>query len=63
MRLLSSLLIYALVGSSITARVEDHGPFHPASVDVNFSPKGGATEACVEATGPAQCAPQAPFIG
>ena len=27
----------------------DHGPFQPASVDVYFSPKGGAAEACVDA--------------
>jgi len=27
----------------------DHGPFQPARVDVYFSPKGGAGEACADA--------------
>ena len=31
-----------------TAAARDHGPFQPASVDVYFSPKGGATQACVD---------------
>ncbi|MEN9632557.1 MAG: hypothetical protein RL077_961, partial [Verrucomicrobiota bacterium] len=32
-----------------TGAALDHGLFQPASVDVFFSPKGGATEACVDA--------------
>lgn len=35
--------------ATLPAQAQDHGPFHPTSVDVYFSPKGGATEACVAA--------------
>jgi len=48
MRLALSLLASTLF-ATLPAYAEDHGPFHPASVDVYFSPKGGATEACVDA--------------
>ena len=40
----SVYLVLAATGAAL-----DHGPFQPASVDVFFSPKGGATEACVDA--------------
>ena len=42
-------LFAANVCLTLPAQAQDHGPFHPASVDVYFSPKGGATEACVAA--------------
>lgn len=48
MRFVFSLFAVALC-STCPARAQDHGPFHPQSVDVYFSPKGGATEACVAA--------------
>lgn len=39
--------VLALGLSSNLFAAEDHGAFHPASVEVYFSPHGGATEACV----------------
>lgn len=44
-------IILALVALSWTAcniQAADNGPFLPSSVNVYFSPKGGATEACVK---------------
>src|ERR1035437_1991992 len=48
MRFLLGLLASTLF-AALPVKAEDHGPFHPASVEVYFSPKGGATEACVAA--------------
>ncbi len=48
MRHVLGLFILALL-FAFPASAQDHGPFHPASVDVFFSPIGGATEACVAA--------------
>lgn len=48
MRFVISLLATSLF-AGLPLKAQDHGPFHPASVDAYFSPKGGATEACVAA--------------
>lgn len=42
-----SLLVSLFVVVSPLALAQDHGPFHPGSVEVWFSPKGGCTDACV----------------
>lgn len=42
-------LVALLLAAASIAGAQDHGPFHPSSVEVYFSPKGGATDACVAA--------------
>jgi hypothetical protein len=44
MRYALCLLVLAIFATP-QSKAEDHGQFHPASIDVYFSPKGGATEA------------------
>jgi phosphatidylserine/phosphatidylglycerophosphate/cardiolipin synthase-like enzyme len=48
MRFVLCLFVSTLF-AALPAQAEDHGPFHPASVEVYYSPAGGATEACVTA--------------
>lgn len=40
-------LLLSLILTTLPVFATAHGPFHPSSVEVWFSPKGGCTEACV----------------
>jgi len=42
-----SLAVMAIICAVSRTQAADNGPFLPSSVNVYFSPKGGATEACV----------------
>ena len=43
------LRIFFALGFASLAAGQDHGPFHPESVFVSFSPAGGCAEACITA--------------
>lgn len=43
------LVLVGTIAVALPIAAADRGPFHPSSVEVYFSPKGGATEACVAA--------------
>jgi phosphatidylserine/phosphatidylglycerophosphate/cardiolipin synthase-like enzyme len=43
------LVLVGTMAVALQVAAADHGPFHPTSVEVYFSPKGGATEACIAA--------------
>lgn len=43
------LVLVGTIATAMPVAAADQGPFHPSSVQVYFSPKGGVTEAFVPA--------------
>jgi phosphatidylserine/phosphatidylglycerophosphate/cardiolipin synthase-like enzyme len=48
------IAVSLVLASAACGRLSAAGPFQPSSVEIYFSPKGGATEACVSAIGAAR---------